>query len=391
MRRSLVFALGLSLVTCRSTPRTAMVEPVPIKQEKAFSSQMQTMAQEVHQLLPYLYDREAFQAPANRARVEASLDNFANASHQVEMKSGQAILGDPLLVERTLSHLRDDLNRARNSYHEGQFEFARAVAKSSLNNCFQCHSVTPPGHSASWDLDAVSGLKLAPLEKADLLVATRKYDRALAFIEELLKDPEFQVNHAFEFESLLRRYLALVIRVQVDPDRARRELDRVLEKAELPRYVSDQITAWRASLKTWSKEPKRVVRSPRDLFAQVAATFKRAAAAQHFEKDHAGDVEYLRATAILHNNLKLLTQAADQARALYLLGRAYEVMDDLGAWNLHESYYEACLLKEPKGALAQTCYDRLEASLYMGFSGSAGTHLPTEERDRLTRLKDALR
>ena len=92
----------------------------------------------------------------------------------------------------------------------------------------------------------------------------------------------------------------------------------------------------------------------------------------------------------MHNNLKLLSQPADQARALYLLGRAYEVLDDLGSWNLHESYYEACLLKDPRGQFARTCYDRLEASLYMGFSGSAGTHLPAEERDRLQRLKQAL-
>ena len=66
-----------------------------------------------------------------------------------------------------------------------------------------------------------------------------------------------------------------MIRVEVDPDRARAELDRVLDKAELPRYVADQITAWRASLKSWAKEPRRIVRTPADVFKQVAARFKK--------------------------------------------------------------------------------------------------------------------
>ena len=75
------------------------------------------------------------------------------------------------------------------------------MAKGSLTNCFQCHSVTPPGQSAKWDIGQISALKLAPLEKTDLLVATRKYDQALAFAESILKDPDFQLKQAFEFEA----------------------------------------------------------------------------------------------------------------------------------------------------------------------------------------------
>ena len=386
MHAFMIVVLLLSTLSCRTTPKPDL----PPAETKAFSGQMQNMAQDVRDLVPYLYDREAFQAPANRGKVEAALDGFAKASHEVKTESGQQILGDPLLVERTLSRLRDDANRALGSFREGQYEFARSVAKASLGSCFQCHSVTPPGRSARWDIDQVANLKLEPLEKFDLLVATRKYDRAVELAEGVLKDPQFPRDHAFDYEALLRRYLALVIRVEAAPARARDALDRVLQKTELPRYDADQITAWRASLKVWAKEPVRTVKNAKDLFAQVAACLGRAAKLQHFEKDHAGDVEYLRATAILHNNLRVLSTVGDQAKALYLLGRAYEVMDDLGAWNLHESYYEACLVKDPKGALGRTCYDRLEASLLMGFSGSAGTHLPPEERDRLGRLKELL-
>ena len=355
---------------------------------KDFSAQMQTMAGDVKTLVPYLYDREAFVKPENRADVAKKLVEFSRASHRVEPKVGEAILGDPLLVERTLDHLQNDLSRAVISYEQGQYEFARSVAKSSLSNCFQCHSVTNQGKSAAWDIDQLPSLNLLPLERADLLVATRKYDKALAYMEAELRSPEFRQNFAFDYEAMLRRYLALVIRVQIDPRRALAELDRVA--ADGPGFVSEQIEAWRQSLNVWAKEPKRPVKKASEVFRQVQASFARATSAQHFEKDHAGDVEYLRSTAILHGGLKFLTTAADQARAHYLLGRAYEVLDDLGSWNLHESYYEVCLQKDPKGRYAKPCYDRLEASLYMGFSGSAGTHLPAEEIERLRKLRELL-
>ena len=103
MRHLLLVLICLGLITCRTQPKT-MVAPVEPKQEKAFSNQMQSMATDVRDLVPYLYDRAAFAAPDNRARVTASLEHFARASHEVETTSGQAILGDPLLAERTLAH-----------------------------------------------------------------------------------------------------------------------------------------------------------------------------------------------------------------------------------------------------------------------------------------------
>jgi hypothetical protein len=233
-------------------------------------------------------------------------------------------------------------------------------------------------------------MNLAPLEKADLLVATRKYDKALSFMESQLSSPDFLKNYAFDFESLLRRYLALIIRVENAPSRALKELNKILSTEGTPHYIVEQAEGWRQSLRAWEKEKKSGAKTPKTLFTQVEKHFTRAESIQHFEKDHAGDVEYLRATAQLHDGLKYLKTPADQAHALYRLGKCYEVLDELGSWNLHETYYDACIGKDPKGLIAKKCYSRLEASLYMGYSGSSGTHLPPEERDRLKRLKDKI-
>jgi len=351
---------------------------------------MQTLAQDVKKLLPYLYDSHAYGDAKNRPEVMNLLTEFSKAAHRIQPATGRAVLGDDLLVEYSLENLEQDLKRATQSYSAGQFEYSRSVAKSSLSHCFRCHSVAHPGGSAPWDLETVQSLKLAPLEKADLLVATRKTDQALAFMEQQLNSAEFQAQYAFDFESLLRRYLALIIRVEKSPDRALKELNKILAQNTTPHYIADQATGWRQSLQSWSKEKASPAHSPAELFAQADRRFKRAETLQRYQKDHAGDVEYLRATALLHGGLKDLKSPKDAARALYLLGKAYEVLDELGSWNLHESYYEACLLRDPKSETAKRCFNRLEASLYMGYSGSSGVHLPNEEKDRLRRLKEML-
>jgi hypothetical protein len=387
-KRALLFLILVTLMACQSGLKNQTEAP---KSEGAnWSGDMQTMAQDVKNLVPFLYDKDAFQDPRNRETVQRYLRNFAQSAHHVKPEMGKKYLGDDLLVEFSLNHLGADLNRAVQSFEVGQLEYSRSVAKASLSYCFQCHSVTQEGSAAMWDVDRLQNLKLAPLEKADLLVATRRYDKALSHMENLLNSPDIYKNHAFEFEALLRRYLALIIRVEKAPGRALTELNKIVANADTPHYLLEQAEGWRRSLKAWEGERPRKIKNAKDLFEQVEKRFQKAADLQHFEKDHAGDVEYLRATEQLHQGMKLLKTPQEQARALFLLGKAYEVLDELGSWNLHETYYEACVEKDPRAATAKSCFNRLEASLYMGYSGSSGTHLPPDESERLKRLREKM-
>jgi len=249
--------------------------------------------------------------------------------------------------------------------------------------------VTSTGAQAKWDLKNLWQLTLSPIEKADLLVATRKYDEALKHMESLIASEDFLLNHPFEFESILRRYLALMIRVQGDPARALSEMDRIAASPHLPHYILEQVQGWRVSLTQWIRENKNRKKKSTPL-KQAKHLMDRASQLQQFPQDHAGDVEYLRATVLLHDLLKKHLKPEEQSEVLYLLGRAYEVLDELGSWNLHETYFEECVRKAPKTEWAKMCYSRFEASVLQGYTGSSGTHLPAYESDKLKTLKDLL-
>src|SRR4051812_5000069 len=66
------------------------------------SGDMQKMGKDVRDLIPYLYNREAFHDSKNHARIASSLKNFSDHVHKVTPKVGEAVLGDDPLVAFSL-------------------------------------------------------------------------------------------------------------------------------------------------------------------------------------------------------------------------------------------------------------------------------------------------
>ena len=351
-----------------------------------WAGKMQGMAAEVKRLIPFLYSQQAFNDPVNAPQIKADLKKFATQAHAISPEMGKGYFGQDPMLSYSLENLQSDLSRAYEAFDQGRTEYARSVAKAATTHCVSCHSLTKEGQRAGWDLNQFSALPLTPLERVDLIIATRRYEEASLYLETLLANRDYIQTTPFDFESALRKYLSLMIRAEHNPTRPLHKLNRILEIKEVPYYISEQARSWRNSLQEWEKGKKRKTKS--DLLTQARERIQRAVQVQQFAKDHAGDIEYLRATDLLHEYLRVTKGAKGVAQAYYLLGQAYEVLDELGHWNLHETYYESCIKAVPHSDLAKKCYGRLESSIYAGFSGSSGVHIPSLERQRLKTLKE---
>ncbi len=380
VRLLIVAVLAILWIGCKSTPQATS------KGSDEWAGQMQGLAQEVRELIPYVYSRQGFFDPANAPKIREGLKHFTLQAHKISPEVGKQYFGDDPLVEFSLENLRDDVGRASEAFSSGQLEYARASTKAALNHCFRCHSIMKDGNKGKWDLSQLQSVNMTPLERTDLLVATRRYEDASRFLESLMADREFIQNFPFDFEAALRKYFALMIRVERNPERPLHELDRILQIKEIPSYIAEQARSWRQSVLEWSHTANK--KSKVDLLAQAEARVKRAGEMQQYSKDHAGDIEYLRATNLLHDYLRQNKSPKNLAEVYFLLGRSYEVLDELGDYNLHEIYYESCIRNSPKSPLAKRCYNRLEASIYVGYSGSSGIHIPPVEMDRLKSLRE---
>jgi hypothetical protein len=133
--------------------------------------------------------------------------------------------------------------------------------------------------------------------------------------------------------------------------------------------------------------------TPKEKLALARRLVHDALLTQDYPADRAADVEYLRATALLHDALEKPTDNAppltglERAEGLYLAGQSSEALQDLYLWSTHEFYYEDCIHAAPAAKEGQRCYRRLEATLYRGYTGSRGTQIPKSVVEHLAELR----
>lgn len=385
MKKIILVLLTVTSLGCSNAMKEANREArLDAKDARSWASQMQQMAKNLEKLMPYVFSREEFSDAKNRAQVQELVTEYSQSVQHVPEHMGKKLLGDDPLVKYYLDNLKDGGVQAVKAFNEGHLDYSRNVLKDSVGACFNCHTTTQLGPENRFSTAKLSStFRIYPTEKADFYVATRQYDQAISVLEDVLDNPKRLAEQPHEQVLAMKKYLALMVRVRKEPTRASETISRYLKNGNPPYFVAQEAESWLKSLRKWAgekrKQPKALQKA-KELLAQAS----RAQAGAY----QAGYVENLRATALLHEALKDAKKPADKADIYRLLGDSYDIVSDLGMWDLPEAYYEACVRTAPKSKVAQGCYRNYERSIVMGFSGSAGVFIPAEERRKMSELKD---
>jgi tetratricopeptide (TPR) repeat protein len=371
-----VVAIGGVMFACSTSSQEARKESAA-----TWPQQMQSMSEALKRAVPYVYSRVEFRKDANRDEVLKSIQQFRQAAHKLPQEEGQKMIGRDPLIAYSARNLQEDLAMAEQSFVSGQFDFSQHTMKSAVTTCFGCHSSRDYGPQFVQFETVPSGFQLTGSEKAEVYVATRQYDKALEILESELREPYNYYEYPFEQERALRKFLVLAVRIKKDPARAKKVLESFLTKNSVPVYLREYVDHWLTALNEWAKIEKlpvnRRVDSLRRSIVKKADAFGREAA----------NIETLRLTSLLHENLLSLKPGVEMARTYKDLGDAYDSMADMGFWNLPEIYYEACIRENPKSKLAKDCFGDLERVTIIQYSGTAGLFLPEDERARMKELK----
>ncbi|MEK6553939.1 MAG: hypothetical protein AABZ31_01765 [Bdellovibrionota bacterium] len=352
--------------------------------ERNWAQDMQGIAKTVEMLMPYVFSRSEFHASTNQSRISSLIDQYSQNVSLVETHVGEKILGDDPMVKYNLNHLKDATVQAQEAFKEGHLEYSRNVLAESVKTCFNCHTTTQLGPENGFSTaQLTSNFRIYPTEKADFYVATRQYDRAIDVLESVLMNPTQFEGQPHEQVSAIKKYLSLMVRVRKEPTRAAQTLETFLSNGKLPFFVASDAEGWLRSLRKWEKE--RATKAT--ALTQAKALLKQADRLQSVGSYQAGYVENLRATYLLHEAIKVAKTKASKAEIYFLLGDSYDVVSDLGVWDLPQVYYEACVRIEPRTASAKRCYKSYERAIVLGFSGSAGIFIPASEKNKLAELK----
>lgn len=380
---TIIILILLGLFGCDSVKKKTDSETTNVP--ASWIGGMQDMAESVKRLSPFVFSRSGFTAQKNKKAITQLISSFHKQAAYLPTHVGEEMLGKDPIVRYSVAKLKDDTAHALHAFKEGHHEYARGVLRSSLGTCFNCHTTQQFGPEFGGEKPwLISSLQLSPTEQADYYVATRQYDRAIAVLETVLTSESDFYENPYEQSGALRKYLAIEVRVRKEPKRAAKTIERFLEQKTVPYYLAQDARSWLEALVSWSNEKNTAGRA---LETQAKILIQKARKATNSLSDQSGLVEYLRASTLLHEATQQTKIPKKLAELYLLLGRTYDVLVDLGVWDLPEIYYLGCIQTLPNSPTAEVCYRYLERAVVAGYSGSAGIMVPADERERLKELR----
>jgi len=377
----LTLTASLALASACGPPSGAAEEP------EAPRATMHEILDAVAFLLPLSLSDERFRDPAHREAILGRLALLAEeadalARHGRARDAGFAFLSAALARDARAIHER---------FAAGRVEEARFGIHETVDTCVACHSRLPDGaRPLGRELMQEESVAALPLdERAKLLMATRQWDRALAAYETLFRSEAIDPG-VLDLMGYLDDYLEMALRVERDPDRARRTLRAMAERDDLGPPLRANAQHWIASLAELAgREPAA---SP---LAEARRLVALAEDRTRFDDERAALVVYVAASGQLHRFLRDAPRRGPRAaEAYYLLGLVESRIGRAFWLSQTEALLEASIRAAPASPVARDAHVLLVEFVTSGYTGSAGRAVPEEVQrwlDDLERLIEAAR
>jgi cytochrome c553 len=354
---------------------------------KSWRSQMRDLGNALSAVAPDLFNGKDV---SNKAEFTKKTKQLFLVSQGLDKTAthGKAVAGsDPSLPY--LTHLlREDLELAYHSAETGQVDYAKRVLRSSVSSCVACHTRTSQGPKLPFMQSFSEQIKGASwIDRLAFETANRQFDSVNQQVSRTLKGNSKDNVDSFQLEKGARMALAISVRVKENPTEALSLVKNIITSPIASKDLKNNAVLWQADLNSWKAEKPVVYNSDTELLSAAEKIMGDVKITQQSTWLPGSEVKFLRASLLMHQLLQKYPKSPLTGEALYRIGLSYDVLQDLGVWSLHEMYYQACIIKTPHSELARRCYERYKESITLGYSGSAGVHLPDAVVLHLSRLE----
>jgi len=344
-------------------------------------SAMHEIFEAIAVLLPASLDEHAFEDPLRRDEITKQLRVLEGSVGQLEEHASNQDAGFRYL-SRSLSR---DVADFTWQFEHGQLDAARYQLIGVTQNCVACHSRLPRARDFPMADELVERAEISSLdrvERARLKVAVRRFDGALADWEAYFADRSV-LPERFDVAGDLVEYLTVAIRVESDPDRARRGLAIVAARPDVPAYLRRHIEAWTASLVRLRDEVKA-----KPSLARARRLVQQANDQSIFPAGRERLVYDLVASSVLHRTIAAAPENDPSlSEAFYLLGVIEARSVDSWWVPQTELHLEAAIRADPRGPYAAKAYAMLEEYVVMGYGGLSRDLLPADVAAQLAELR----
>lgn len=332
-------------------------------------------------LLPASVDSGRFSDETNRESLMQAFDTLSQQTGALESH----VLSQDLRFSYLARNVSSDASAARRAFVDRRYERSAFLLGQITENCVVCHSRLPSSGDSPLAEQFATPEALAdvPLERrAALQIATRRFDAALATLEEIFDSSE----PAALMLGPLTDYLTVSIRVKQELKRPVRTLRRF-------RGRDDLWEGFRGDVEDWIDALGRIGPALREAPSLEGARelFDKGLREDIVPGSRSGLVYLVAASAILERfSIKAPEQRRELAEAYFLLG-VIEARIGRNYWVSEAPFFlETAIRMAPDAPFARDAYALLERELLMEYEGADEEELPIEDRRRLAELEGLL-
>ena len=345
-------------------------------------------------IIPYVYSEEklaALKDKNNDAEKEAvihtlnDISNFFKSAKHVETFQRPGFRPSLQTIE---THMQDTILSVKNN----NSAYAGKRLKAMTAICLSCHSQLSTHEFAKNVPEASKSLFSRPFDYANYLLLLRRFDEASKqyeiSLEQNLKEQSTPQSQE-EISSALKRLLSIHTKMDTNIKAALEFVEKYKAKEKMPKIAHDNLVQWEKSLQKWKSF------NPNGKFKLVESFIKTNLKPLDQKKDEVlegkHDVTLLISSGFLARHLNERPDSKLTPEILYWLAVAEKRLGTSYLFSLGDLYLKECIQRYPKSAYAKKCYQEYEDNTVFGYSGSAGTDIPDDEKQELKRLKGLLK
>lgn len=291
----------------------------------------------------------------------------------------------------SLETINHHMNDTINSVKGNNYTFAQKRLKALTALCISCHSQLSESAAENTFGNAIKKVKRDSFDSdfayGNYLFLVRRFSESESYFD-LSIEQSLNNQNETELYSTLRRMISINTKIELNPKKAYVFINKYLAHPKMPVLAKSNLETWKKSLAKWNNFNAKKVKSI-DGFIKTYLAPLEVDKGQIAGGDN--DVTLLVASGVLSKYLNDSPKTKLAPEILYWLSIAERRLSNSYFFSLSDLYLKDCVKLYPKSKYAKKCFSEYAENIEFGYSGSAGTDIPVEEKQELERLKGFLK
>jgi hypothetical protein len=345
-------------------------------------TQMREVFKNYVKLFPYIYSEK--KGSVDIKVLKKDLDNFKksfiNGKHNNKLMTS-ALAPSANMLMSSLEDIDESSSISNPKYFKSRL-------KNILASCTSCHSKLPANKYKKIEHkygDVVNKYVLKNYDKAMVSYFLRDYDSALKFLKSDIHSLSANVKNSPLIEKRMKVIAKIYLMNLQDASGLHKYLTLYLTTTKnLSKSLTALLHSWQDNLKTW-EIPNTIITEQKlkKLISKFLEPYK--------DDIFLGNISNKTISIYFMNgvisNYAIKNESTRMMpELLYWLGLIENHFTSINLYSLGDLYFKRCIKEFSSSPFAKRCFKSYKDSIYLGFTGSAGTNIPLSIKKELDNL-----